>query len=118
MTIDAKRRVKKAKMMDDDAVDVRIEGKGDARVFSAADLFGVSNERMAELAERMHVMEKGYESMLDVAEGLDLQNAGEVAAKAFFFGQLVHRNQLSAKTQKTMQKFEQFIRENKDDLPF
>lgn len=81
MTIDGKRKVKRARMEEDSVHDVRVDGRGEDGVFSAADLFGVKPERMAELAERMQVMEKGYESILDIAEGLDLQNAGEVAAK-------------------------------------
>jgi len=105
--LQAERVEERREIWDDIAKPVKMRRDKDGNACIAAhDVFGISEDESHRITERLNVYTKQYESMLDIAEALELQNAGKVAATAFFYGQLVMRNQMNAKMRKMKQFFD------------
>ena len=64
--------------------------------FKTTDLFGVSEERLREIARMVEHIKIDSVNMSQIADALDLQNSGELCLKAFIFGTLVSENQIKS----------------------
>jgi hypothetical protein len=112
--VSLKEGVKKKDVQRIDAPIIKRKEVPDDETFNAARLFGLSDAQMEAVAQSMMNAERETHSMLEVADRLDLENGGKLAAAAFLFGQMVANNQMNYKMHAALKKLRGVLDDDDD----